>query len=57
MEEMMEGLRVVIQELSQKVVAASAKLTKYEARTEQYVQNRKFQVNQKKLFEKIEVII
>ena len=46
-------LKVVIDELKQRVVATSYKL-RYEARTEQYVQDRIFQTNQVKLFERLE---
>ena len=49
-----KGLKVVIEELKQRVVATSSKLRRYEARTEQYVQNRMFQTNQAKLFERLE---
>ena len=44
----------MIEELKQRIVATSSKLRKYEARTEQYVQNRMFQTNQAKLFERLE---
>ena len=49
-----KGLKVVTEELKQRVVAKSAKLTRHEARTEQYIQNRMFQTNQGKLFERLE---
>ena len=46
----------MIEELKQRVVATSSKLRRYEARTEQYVQNRIFQTNQAKFFERSEVV-
>ena len=49
-----KGMNVVIEELKQRIVATSAKLTRYEARTEQYIQNRMFQTNQTKLFQRLE---
>ena len=49
-----KGLKVVIEELKQRVVAAPSKLRRYEARTEKYVQSRMFQTNQAKLFERLE---
>ena len=36
----------MIEELKQRVVATSSKLRRYEVRTEQYVQNTMFQINQ-----------
>ena len=44
----------MIKELKQSVVATSSELKRYEARWEQYVQNRMFQTNQAKLFERLE---
>ena len=44
----------MIKELKQKVVTTSSKLQRYERRVEQYVQNRTFQTNQAKLFERLE---
>lgn len=49
-----KGLKVVMEELKQRAVATSAKLTRYEARTEQYLQKRMFQTNQAKLFKRLE---
>ena len=49
-----KSIDVVIEELKQRIVANSMKLKRYEARTEQYIQNRLFQTNQKKLFERLE---
>ena len=49
-----KGLNVVIEELKQRIVATSAKLKRYEARTEQYIQNRMFHTNQAKLFQRLE---
>lgn len=48
-----KGLKVVIEELKQ-VIVQSPKLIRYKTRTEQYVQNRRFQTNQTKLFERLE---
>ena len=47
-------LNVVIEELKQRISANTAKLKRYEARTEQFQQNRLFELNQKKLFEQLE---
>ena len=49
-----KGLSVVLEELKQRVLAKSQKIRRYQDRTEQYKQNRMFQSNQKRLFEKIE---
>ena len=49
-----KGLKVVTGELKQKIVIASAELTKYGIQTEQYVQNRMFCTNQAKFFERLE---
>ena len=49
-----KGLKVVTGELKQKIVIASAELTKYGIQTEQYVQNRMFCTNQTKFFERLE---
>ena len=46
-----KGLKVVTEELKQRLVATSVKLTAYEASPEQCVQYRMFQTNQVKLFE------
>ena len=44
----------MIEELKQRVVAKAAKVKRYEGRVEQYRQNRMFQSNQKRLFERLE---
>ena len=44
-------LEAVIEELKQRVVTTSAKLRRYEARTEQYAQTGMFLTNQAKLFD------
>ena len=49
-----KSINEVIEVLKQRIVASAAKLKRYEARTEQYIQNRLFQTNQKKLFERLE---
>ena len=49
-----KGIRVVIEELKQRVKAKSAKIRKYEDRNNTFQQNRLFQSNQKRLFEKLE---
>ena len=43
---------VVIEELKQRVKAKAAKIKKYEERNNQFLQNRLFQTNRKRLFEK-----
>ena len=48
-------LKVVIDELKQRLTGTSSKLRRYEARTEQYIQGRMFQTNQAKLFERLEM--
>ena len=49
-----KGIRVVIEELKQRVKAKSAKIRKYEDRNNAFQQNRLFQSNKKRLFEKLE---
>ena len=49
-----KGIGVVIEELKQRVVAKAAKVKRYEGRVEQYRQNRMYQSNQKRLFERLE---
>ena len=49
-----KGIEVVIEELKQRVVAKAAKVKRYEGRVEQYRQNRMYQSNQKRLFERLE---
>ena len=51
-----KGITAVIEELKQRVLAKTAKIKRYESRVDQFNQNRLFQNNQKKLFEKIEGI-
>ena len=45
---------MVIEELKQRVKAKAAKIKKYEERNNQFLQNRLFQTNSKRLFEKID---
>lgn len=50
-----KGVRVVIEELTQRVVAKSAKINKrYEARNEQQRQNRLFEVDQGRLYQELD---
>ena len=49
-----KSMDVVMEELKQRIVANSMKLKRYESRNEQYIQNRLFETNQKKLFERLE---
>ena len=49
-----KGILVVIEELKQRVKAKAAKIKKYEERNNQFLQNRLFQTNIKRLFEKID---
>ena len=51
-----KSLKVVLEELKQRVIAKSEKIKRYESRINQYQQNRMFSNNQKMLFEKIEGI-
>ena len=47
-------LKVVIEELKQRVTAKKEKVKRYDNRNEQFQQNRLFQNNQRRLFEKLE---
>ena len=49
-----KGVEVVQEEVRQKLVAVGVKLERYDSRTEQYRQNRLFESNQKRLFNKLE---
>ena len=44
----------MIEELKQRVKSKAAKIKKYEERNNQFLQNRLFQTNRKRLFEKID---
>ena len=46
----------MVEELKQRIKAKTAKIKKYEERSNQFLQNRLFQTNQKRLFEKLEGI-
>ena len=45
-----KGLKTVIEELKQRMLAKSAKVKRYEQRIEQFRQNRIFDLNQKKIY-------
>ena len=45
-----KGLKTVIEELKQRMLAKSAKVKRYEQRTEQFRQNRIFELDQKKIY-------
>ena len=47
-------MKVVIEELKQRVTAKKEKVKRYDNRNEQFQQNRLFQNNQRRLFEKLE---
>ena len=49
-----KSIEVLIEELKQRITANAMKLKRYEARTEQFIQNRLFETNQKKLFQRLE---
>ena len=49
-----KGLEVVQEEVRERLVAAGAKLERYDNRTEQYRQNRLFESNQKRLLIELE---
>ena len=49
-----KGIKVVIEELKQRVTAKAAKLKRYEQRINQYRQNRMFQYDQKRLYEELD---
>ena len=51
-----KGLSTVIEELKQRITAKAEKIKRYDSRIEQYHQNRLFQNNQKRLFERLEGI-
>lgn len=51
-----KGIKSVAEELKQRIKANTAKINKYEERNNQFVQNRLFKTNQKRLYEKIEGI-
>ena len=51
-----KGINAVVEELKQRIKAKTAKIRKYEERSKQFMQNRLFQTNQKRLFEKLEGI-
>jgi hypothetical protein len=45
-----KGLQLVAEELKQRIVAMGAKLKRFDRRRNQYLQNRQFQYNQKRLY-------
>ena len=49
-----KGQKVMTEELEQMEEPTSARLARFEARPEQYVQNRMIQTNQAKLFKRLE---
>ena len=49
-----KGLEVVQEEVRERLVAAGAKLERYDNRTEQHRQNRLFESNQKRLLIELE---
>ena len=51
-----KGINAVVEELKQRIKAKTATIRKYEERSNQFMQNRLFQTNQKRLFEKLEGI-
>jgi len=51
-----KGLALVMEELKQRVTAKKEKIKRYESRNAQFQQNRLFQNNQKRLFERLEGI-
>ena len=48
-----KGLKVVIEELKQRVTAKASKLRRYDQRIKQYRQNRMFQCDQKRLYREL----
>ena len=48
-----KGLKTVIQELKQRMIAKSAKIKRYEQRVTQFRQNRMFNVDQKKIYKEL----
>ena len=51
-----KGIKCVIEELNQRIIAKGAKIKRYSDRIDQYRQNRLFENNQKLLFEQLEGI-
>ena len=45
-----KGLKTVIEELKQRMLAKSAQMKRYEQRIEQFGQNRVFDLNRKKIY-------
>ena len=50
----LKGVELLHEEIRQRLVAAGAKLERYEYRTEQYRESRLFESNQKRLFNELE---
>ena len=48
-----KGLKTVIEELKQRMLEKSAKVRRYKQRIEQFRQNRIFDLNQKKIYTKL----
>ena len=48
---------VVAEELKQRIIAVSGEIKRYNERHNQFVQNRLFHSNQKKLYEKIDGVV
>ena len=48
-----KGLKIVIEELKQRMLAKSAEVKRYEQRIEQFRQNRIFDLDQKKIYAKL----
>ena len=49
-----KGLNVVIEELTQRITAISAKVTRYQGRVDSYRQNRLFENNQRQFYKKLD---
>ena len=49
-----KGIRVVYEELKQRLVAKKTKIRRYEQRNEQYVQNRMFRMDQKRFYQRLD---
>ena len=48
-----KGLRTVIEELKQKILVKAAEISRYEERVQEYMINRLFKMDQKKVYNKV----
>ena len=48
-----KGIKTVVEELKQRIIAKSAKIKRYDQRINQFRQNRIFSVDQKKIYKEL----